>query len=101
MIYLVLTLNTLFYNRIILDYLIKVRAFDPTVTEPPEDFTMPDGLTFIRLGISNDTSEAPLLLHGGSNESFEVDSLDNIVRRYFFLKTKQYVINVLYLKQFF
>ena len=61
---------------------------------------MPDGLTFIRLGISNETSEAPLLLNGGSNESFEVDSLDNIVRRYFFLKTKQYVINILYLKQF-
>ena len=81
-----------------LDYLLKVRAFDPTVTEPPEDFTMPDGLTFIRLGISNETSEAPLLLTGGSNESFEVDSLENIVRRYFFSKTEQHVINVIFLK---
>ena len=64
----------------------QVRAFDPTVTEPPEDFAMPDDLSFIRLGISNETSEAPLLLIGGSNESFEVDSLENIVRRYFFKK---------------
>ena len=81
-----------------LDYLLKVRAFDPTVTEPPEDFIMPDGLSFIRLGISNETSEAPLLLTGGSNASFEVDSLENIVRRYFFSKSDQYFINVICLK---
>ena len=78
--------NSLVCNRIILDYLLQVRAFDPTVTEPPEDFTMPDGLSFIRLGISNETSEAPLLITGGSNESFEVDSLEKIVQRYFFQK---------------
>ena len=61
----------------------KVRAFDPTIEGPPEDFTMPDGLSFMRLGISNETSEAPLLLTSGSNESFEVDRLEKIVQRYF------------------
>ena len=60
----------------------KVRAFDPTVKGPPEDFVIPDGLSFTQLGISNETSSAPLLQSIGSDKEFEVDSLDEIIRRY-------------------
>ena len=57
-------------------------AFDPTIKGPAADYDFPKNLFFMKIGISNETSEAQLLQNVGVDDKFEVDTLENIVKRY-------------------
>ena len=59
----------------------KVRAFDPTINGPPEEFEWPENLKFFKTGISNQTTDIPLLENLGRNDIFRVDTLENIINR--------------------
>ncbi len=65
---------------------LKVRAFDPTVHGPPDGFDWPENLSFIRTGISNETTDLPLLENLGMDDVFKVDTLENIIDRYITIK---------------
>ena len=76
----------------------KVNAFDPTITGLPEEYQFPKHLSFMKIGISNETSNALLLQNLGVNETFEVDTLENIIKRYkvslmIMLREKYFVSN--------
>ena len=60
----------------------KVNAFDPTITGLPADYEFPEHLSFMKIGISNETSNSLLLQNLGVNQTFEVDTLENIIKRY-------------------